>query len=47
MKKSRNSYQVDKAGTKHEKHKNLKRFPQGTDKVPTGKSSGAKSQKTS
>ncbi|MGV3742659.1 MAG: hypothetical protein ACO1NO_10155 [Burkholderiaceae bacterium] len=47
MKKGRNAYQADKAGTKHEKHRNTKRFPQGTDKVASGKSSEQKAQKTS
>ncbi len=47
MKKGRNSYQVDKAGTKHEKHRNTKRFPQGTDKAPSGKPSDQKAQKSS
>ena len=47
MKKGRNAYAVDKVGTKHEKHKNTKRFPQGTDKPPSSKSSDSKTQKTS
>jgi hypothetical protein len=46
MKKGRNPYLMDKAGTKHEKHRNTKRFPQGTDKPPSSKSSDPKSQKT-
>lgn len=47
MKKGRNAYQADKVGTKHEKHRNTKRFPQGTDKIGSTKSGDTKSQKTS
>jgi hypothetical protein len=47
MKKGRNAYAVDKTGSKHEKHRNTKRFPQGTDKVGTAKSGDTKSQKNS
>ncbi|MDQ9171155.1 hypothetical protein Q8A64_12145 [Oxalobacteraceae bacterium R-40] len=47
MKKGRNPYAVDKAGSKHEKHRNTKRFPQGTDKVPSSKTSESKAQKNS
>lgn len=46
MKKGRNAYQADKAGTKHEKHRNTKRFPQGTDKIGGAKSGDNKAQKT-
>jgi hypothetical protein len=47
MKKGRNAYAVDKTGSKHEKHRNTKRFPQGTDKVGTSKPGEQKAQKTS
>jgi hypothetical protein len=47
MKKGRNAYLVDKVGTKHEKHRNTKRFPQGTDKVTPAKPSDSKGQKSS
>lgn len=47
MKKGRNPYAADKPGTKHEKHRNTKRFPQGTDKAGSTKSGDTKAQKTS
>jgi hypothetical protein len=47
MKKGRNAYLMDKVGSKHEKHRNTKRFPAGTDKVAPAKSSDAKGQKKS
>ncbi len=48
MKKGRNAFAVDKAGTKHEKHKNTKRFAQATAEKPgTGKPAEPKTRKSS